>query len=344
MGFDFPSSPTVGQTYAPASGILYTWNGYAWAAQTSSAFGVPLTPQGRLTLQSATPVMTTSQTAKTAIFYTPYVGNQIPLYNGTSMVPTTFSELTVATTDTANSPAAIGTSKVNDWFVWDSGGGVLRLVHGPDWTNDTTRSAGTALIMMQGILVNAVAITNGPAIQRGTYVGTTRSNASSQLDWVIPSAAAGGGRGFFGVWNTYNRVMTGGECRETTASWNVPAGIRMKNGSANNSIAFVSGLQEDVATATHHLGLCGNNTSGETGICGIGVDVSNAFTSVAEQGIAVASNQSSIPPVTYVATSLGHHVWNALESMNGANSPVIYSNLAGPPARQASSLIFSFLM
>lgn len=36
MAFDFPSSPTVGQTYAPVPGILYTWNGYAWASQTSS--------------------------------------------------------------------------------------------------------------------------------------------------------------------------------------------------------------------------------------------------------------------------------------------------------------------
>jgi hypothetical protein len=36
MAFDFPSSPTVGQTYAPAAGILYTWNGYAWASQVSS--------------------------------------------------------------------------------------------------------------------------------------------------------------------------------------------------------------------------------------------------------------------------------------------------------------------
>src|SRR6476646_7224198 len=50
MAFDFPSSPTVGQTYAPATGILYTWNGYAWAAQTSSTGMmtkiVPITASG----------------------------------------------------------------------------------------------------------------------------------------------------------------------------------------------------------------------------------------------------------------------------------------------------------
>ena len=31
MAFDFPASPTVGQTFTPAAGVTYTWNGYSWA-------------------------------------------------------------------------------------------------------------------------------------------------------------------------------------------------------------------------------------------------------------------------------------------------------------------------
>jgi len=43
MAFDFPASPTVGQTYAPVAGILYTWNGYAWAGvQTPTTPGFPV--------------------------------------------------------------------------------------------------------------------------------------------------------------------------------------------------------------------------------------------------------------------------------------------------------------
>lgn len=30
MAFDFPSSPTVGQTYQPAGGPIYVWDGVAW--------------------------------------------------------------------------------------------------------------------------------------------------------------------------------------------------------------------------------------------------------------------------------------------------------------------------
>jgi hypothetical protein len=138
-------------------------------------------PQGRMTLLTATPVMISTQSAKTTIYYTPHVGDMIPLYDGTSMVPTQFSELSIATTDTTKNPAAIGASKVNDWFVWNDNG-TLRLSHGPDWTNDTTRSTGTALVRVNGIWLNNASITNGPAATRGTYVGTTRSNASSQLE------------------------------------------------------------------------------------------------------------------------------------------------------------------
>ncbi|WP_230684335.1 hypothetical protein, partial [Streptococcus pneumoniae] len=56
-----------------------------------------------------------------------------------------------------------------------------------------------------GMLVNAVAITNGPAIGRGVYVGSFVTNASTQVQWVAnPAAAAGGGNCQLGIWNMYN--------------------------------------------------------------------------------------------------------------------------------------------
>jgi hypothetical protein len=33
MAFDFPASPTTGQTFSPVSGVTYAWNGQAWALQ-----------------------------------------------------------------------------------------------------------------------------------------------------------------------------------------------------------------------------------------------------------------------------------------------------------------------
>ena len=160
-------------------------------------------PGGRLTLATATPVMTTTQSAKTTIFYSPYVGNLIPIYNGSLFIPTTFIELSTTTTDTIYNPAAIEASKVNDWYVWNSGSG-LRLCHGVNWTSDTERNTSNTLV--NGIWLNTSNIANGPAALRGTWVGTTRSNASSQLDWIYGGLAAGGTAGWFGVWNCYNIV------------------------------------------------------------------------------------------------------------------------------------------
>lgn len=186
--------------------------------------------------------MTTSQSAKTVMIYTPYAGNLIPIYNGTTTVPTPFAELAVATSDTTKNPSPIGASKVNDWFVWNDSG-TIRLSHGPDWTSDTTRSAGTLLVSINGLWLNSASITNGPAAQRGTYVGTTRSDASSQLNWVVPGNATAGN---YAVFNAYNRVMVAGTASEGATSWTYSSTtIRPSNGGTAARISFMMGLAED---------------------------------------------------------------------------------------------------
>jgi hypothetical protein len=226
-------------------------------------------PQGRLTLQSATPVMTTTQSAKTTIYYSPYIGNQIGLFDGTNFVMTTFIELSVATTDTTKNPAAIGANKVNDWFVWNDAG-TIRLGHGPDWTSDTVRSAGTALVRVNGIWLNNASITNGPAAQRGIYVGTTRSNASSQLNWTLGTSASGGGAAVMAVWNAYNRVNCSTVVKDNNDSWTCPASTnRSFDNSNGNRVSLVVGLQEDWITASMISLTDGWNSGGPHGV-GIG--------------------------------------------------------------------------
>src|SRR4029077_10267264 len=81
-------------------------------ANFTELYGAVVTsPNGRLTLQSGTPVMTTTQAAQTTIFYSPFTGVLVPIFDGSNFATTTFSELSVATTDTTKSPAAIGASK-----------------------------------------------------------------------------------------------------------------------------------------------------------------------------------------------------------------------------------------
>jgi Repeat of unknown function (DUF5907) len=219
---------------------------------TGGGSATPVVPQGRLTLQTAVPVMITTQSAKTTIFYTPYQGNQISIYNGTIMTPTTFAELSNVTTASSvgsAGPAAVAANSVYDLFVW-SNAGTPTLTRGPAWTNDTTRSAGTALTMVLGVLLNNASITNGPAASRGTYVGTVRSNASSQIDWVYGGSATGGSAGFLGVWNAYNRVDVMSQSADSTLNWTyATASWRMSNNSAGMRCSFVMGLQEDAFSA-----------------------------------------------------------------------------------------------
>jgi hypothetical protein len=314
-----------------------TWDrttaGQIKANAVAGGTATPVPPQGRLTLQTATPVMTTTQSAKTTIYYTPYVGNQIVLYNGTSMVPTTFTELSVATTDATKSPAAIGASKVNDWFVWNDAG-TIRLGHGPDWTSDIARSAGTALVMVNGVLLNNAAITNGPAASRGTYVGTTRSNASSQLDWINGGLAAGGTAGFFGVWNCYNRVNVSSLTSDNTDSWtnNFGSNFVSSNGSNNMRTTFVVGLQEDAFQARFSCPTSG--TAG--GVIGIGYNANNArFGTTGEANQAtfatLIAEFTIVPPV-------GVTFFQAVEICVSPPSAVTFYGDAGGP--QQNGLFF----
>jgi len=237
------------------------------AATGGGGTSTPTPPQGRLTLQTAVPVMTTTQSAKTTIFYTPYVGNKVPIYDGTNMTMTTFAELSVATTDTTKSPAAIGASKVNDWFVWNDGG-TIRIGHGPDWTSDTARSAGTALVMVNGVYLNNASITNGPAASRGTFVGTTRSNASSQLDWVYGGASV---QGFFGIWNCYNRCCVQSIAFQNTSSWAYSSTTwRGANALNNTRTYFISGLAEDAFQGAYTQVV--GSTAGNQAANGVGYD------------------------------------------------------------------------
>ena len=255
----------------------------------------PVPPQGRLTLQTLTPVMTTTQSAKTTIYYTPYVGNQIVLYNGTAMVPTTFTELSVATTDTTKSPAAIGASKVNDWFVWNDAG-TIRLGHGPDWTSDIARSAGTALVQVNGIWLNNASITSGPAAQRGTYVGTTRSDTGAALNWAPFSGPA-----MLWVWNCYNRRPTAAYLPDSASSYSfgAPVAWRPRNNNSGFAMNFVIGLQEDAIWAEHCYIFNGTSTD-----CAVGV------------GYDSSSSSAGIIGYSYTgSTNLSHNVLGKLTTI-----------------------------
>ena len=100
---------------------------------------------GRLTLTSVTPITTSDVTAATTIYFTPYKGNRIFLYNTTSTKWELFefSEISIAV------PATTGTN-YDVWGYNSSGSATLEVLA---WTNDTTRA--TAIALQNGVYVKS---------------------------------------------------------------------------------------------------------------------------------------------------------------------------------------------
>ena len=287
-----------------------------------------LAPGGRLTLTSATPVTTSDVTAATTIYYALYMHNRVPIYNGTSWTPTVFTELSQATTDATKSPAAVAANSNYDLFVWDDSG-TLRCTRGPAWTSDTGRGTGvgtTELVRVSGVWMNTVAITNGPGASRGTYVGTVRSNGSSQIDDSLTNRH---------VWNTYNRVQRAMRRLETVDSWSYSTDTyQQANASSSNQLAIVRGLDEDTVAATI-LAACVNTVGAVNPAVGVGLDSTTATATGGINGLKALSVAAIADQVMGTWTGypgLGYHFLAWLERVTATGTTTWYGD-AGTPTK-----------
>lgn len=180
-----------------------------------SSFAQLIMPQGRLTLASNTPVMTSDALNATTVYYTPYQGNTVPYYNGSAYVPSVFSQLQL---NLSSSTQLQG--EIYDLFInyGNPGGGSNRLFlcAGPAWSSLTSRGSAALLTMQNGLWVNNAAIScynqaatvSAPA---GTvdYVGSIYMTGNGETSMQFkPMPATGGTSNVLGVYNAYNRVRT----------------------------------------------------------------------------------------------------------------------------------------
>lgn len=316
---------SAADTWSPVTiGTGLTFSGGTLAASGGGGTATPVPPQGRLTLQTATPVMTTTVLSAIAILYVPYVGDLVPIYDGTKFVllalPGVPGSLSTAITDTTKNPSAIGASKVNDWFIWNDAG-TLRLSHGPDWTNDTTRSAGTALVQQNGLWLNNVAITNACGAQRGTWVGTTRSNTNSGIDWIFGGLAFGGTAGFFGVANAYNREWFSTRVADNTDSWTYGTAAWHASNTSNAMRVSVVDPWGTQTVSARHTGTA-TNTSSLFSSVGIGVDSVTAFSGFPATGCFNTGSWASMVALYDGVPGLGFHFLQAIENAPAASASV----------------------
>ena len=213
-----------------------------------------LQPGGRLTLTTAVPVTTSDVTGATTVYYTPYVTDRVPLWDGTFWQPITFTEKSLALgTITAALPY--------DVFGYASSGDLA--LEKLAWTSGTARAT-------------AISIQGGRYCKTGDktrlYLGTFYTTATTTTE---DSAA----RRY--LWNMYNRCPRTLYCSDATNTWAyTTATIRAANNDTTDGtgrVAFLLGLAEDAVSAQSVIEFANTNTGVGVG-GGIGLDVTNAIT------------------------------------------------------------------
>jgi len=282
--------------------------------------GIVVTPQGYLTLTSLTPVIASDVSAGTSVYYTPFVGGLVPIYDGAQYIPTLFTELTMAMN--ANHVA----STLYDFFVINDSG-TTRLVTGPAWNTSTagagSRGSGagtTEIERVNGLWVNKNAMTArygattvAVLARQGTYVGTmvvdgSNGQISQHVSWGASRKP--------GPWNAYNRKPRILKAGDATASWTyATTSIRASNNAATNSLITLCGLAEEVHKFKFSQFITGAASNGDQTI-GIGFDSVAAMSGRQGKVIAGATGWTGhfVQEAEYIAPpSIGQHLITSLE-------------------------------
>lgn len=208
---------------------------------TGGANGLRQVCNGRLTGTSGNPDTDTNST--TTVYFTPYLGNFVALYTGSTWLAYTFTELSL-------SLSGLATSTNADIFLYVNAG-VLTLQY-VAWTNDSTRASAIAL--QDGIYVLGSDHTK-------RYLGTIRNIASTPGTTTDTAAQRF-------IWNYYNRLDRAMRVTATgTWTGSTGAGYRQANNSSANQLAFIIGESE----VTVHAAVYATFTATGTVECSVAI-------------------------------------------------------------------------
>lgn len=203
--------------------------------------------QARLTLTSGLPVTTADVTAAGTIYLTPFRGNTISLYNGSTWDHVALTQISLALTATDAKPY--------DVWVYNNGG--TPTLETTVWTDDTTRA--TALAYQDGVLSKTGTLTR-------RYVGSFYASGTNMTEDSKHKRY---------LWNYYNRVPRQMQYLEATNTWGFSNAAadpwRQVLGSTDRQLNFILGVAEDMVQANSLVGLA-SDTDGDIYNSGIGLD------------------------------------------------------------------------
>jgi len=293
-------------------------------------------PQGRLTLQSGSPVMTADQQTKSTIFYDSYIGGLVPVWNGATwvMLPITGDEISMGL-DAVTPNIASG--KVYD-VVGVNSAGTLALCAGPAWTSTTARGTGAGtpeLQLKNGLWTNKNILTHcwggtlgtvdtaSLGVNKGTYLGSILATSNGNTGVMIaPAGVSGGSANVVGLSNAYNRVTmhsvnidNGADFTYAVATW------RPLRGSNSNRITFLDGLGISGTRCIVQVGM--GNAAGQYRN-GCNLDSTSATPSP------LISNQTTVgqnTSILAIVPQLGVHFVQEMEFNNSSTGNIFATSL-----------------
>lgn len=268
--------------------------------------------EGRLTLTSGTAVTTSDVTGATSVYFTPYNGNRLGIYNGSGWQVYRFAELTLAL-------GTLTSALPYDVFVYDNAGTLT--LESLAWTNGTTRA--TALALQDGVYVKSGATTR-------RYLGTFYTTSTTTTEDSVAKRF---------LWNAYNRVRRPMVKKETTDTWTyTTATYRAANNSTTNRLEMIRGLDVDPIIVSVQSIV--NNTTGGTPrvAVGIGIDSTSVNSAHVFGGNAPSSGNLNLRCEYSGFPGVGYHYAQWLE-YSGASGTTLWIGDNGSPTEDQCGII-----
>jgi hypothetical protein len=261
--------------------------------------------------------------AATTVYWAPYRGNRIALYNSTIWNTRTFPQLSIAV------PAT--TASVYDVFVYDNAG-TPALELSAAWNSDTAIFAAGVYAstrpLQDGVYVKS---TNGTAIDATRrYVGSFRTTG------VSGQTEDSGKKRHLSNYYT-QKARTFQAALETTASWAyTTATWRQANANAANQLDVLIGMPEVCVTATVNA-VASNNPGTSEYFVGIGYDSTSAMTSGCLPASVEGGNSvvASLMATLVHNPAIGRHTYVWLEQSVAGGTTTWYGQYSAATTYQA---------
>lgn len=253
-------------------------------------------PTGRLSLTTGVPITSGDVTGATTLYYTPYGGNVVSLWDGKLWIPTPFTEQSLAL-------GTMTSGKGYDVFAFLNAGAVNieKLV----WTSAVARA--TAVTLQDGRLCKSGA---KDRLWVGSfYAPTTTTTEDSALKRF--------------VFNAYNRKARRLFVSDAAGSWLYQTNAtRQANGNSANQVEVFIGMDEGENVSLSLKTTClRSDDTGATGSVGIGMDTLVSPTSDVDFILQNQANNYVNSNVPYnVIPGLGYHYFAWLENGGGTTN------------------------